>query len=117
MNRLLNTSSSTGSTDVPAALLRFSGRAQRKPLDKEAEFYRGKPMPSWLKSKIDASDAQLAASAEILKSREQELKYQEAMRRLEQDVARSAALQGASTSEDAAIGKQRAEPNDWQQQV
>ena len=46
---------------------------QRKPLDKEAEFYRGKPMPSWLKNKLDAIEAQVAASTEILKNREQEL--------------------------------------------
>ena len=48
--------------------------AQRKPLDKELEFYKGgKPVPSWLKSKIDANDAHLAAVDEILKNREQEL--------------------------------------------
>ena len=46
---------------------------QRKPLDKEAEFYKGKPMPAWLKNKIDANDAHLAAVDEILKNREQEL--------------------------------------------
>ena len=46
---------------------------QRKPLDKEREFYVGKPMPSALKSKVDANDAQSAAMAEILRGREQAL--------------------------------------------
>ncbi len=46
---------------------------QRKPLDKEREFYASKPMPSALKSKIDANDAQAAALADILRAREQEL--------------------------------------------
>jgi len=46
---------------------------QRKPLDKELEFYKGKPVPVWLKNKIDANDAHLAAVDDILKNREQEL--------------------------------------------
>jgi hypothetical protein len=46
---------------------------QRKPLDKELPFYKDKPVPAWLKNKIDANDAHLAAVDDILKSREQEL--------------------------------------------
>ena len=46
---------------------------QRKPLDKDREFYVGKPMPSALKSKIDANDAQTAAMTDILRGRKQEL--------------------------------------------
>ena len=46
---------------------------QRKPLEKEAPFYDCKPMPAWLKNKVDANDAHLAAVDEILKNREQEL--------------------------------------------
>lgn len=47
--------------------------AERKPLDKEGAFYEKKPMPAWLRSKLDANDAQFAALADILKGREQEI--------------------------------------------
>jgi len=31
--------------------------AERKPLDLEAEFYKGKPLPAWLHKKIEESDS------------------------------------------------------------
>ena len=30
--------------------------AERKPLDLEAEFYKGKPLPAWLQKKMEQSD-------------------------------------------------------------
>ena len=47
--------------------------AERKPLDKERAFYENKPMPAWLRSKLDASDAQFAALTEILRGHEQKI--------------------------------------------
>jgi hypothetical protein len=47
--------------------------AQRKPLDKEAEFYAAKPMPAWLRTKLDASDAQFSALVDIFRGAEQEI--------------------------------------------
>jgi hypothetical protein len=37
---------------------------ERKPLDEEAEFYKGKPLPAKLKAQIDANDAAAAAQAD-----------------------------------------------------
>ena len=47
--------------------------AQRAPLDKEAAFYVGKPMPAWLRSKLDASDAQFSALVDIFRGSEQDI--------------------------------------------
>ena len=47
--------------------------AQRAPLDKEAAFYVGKPMPAWLRAKLDASDAQFSALVDIFRGAEQDL--------------------------------------------
>jgi hypothetical protein len=47
--------------------------AQRAPLDKEAAFYVAKPMPAWLRSKLDASDAQFSALVDLFRGSEQEL--------------------------------------------
>jgi hypothetical protein len=38
---------------------------ERKPLDDEAEFYKGKPLPAKLKAQIDANDAAAAAQADV----------------------------------------------------
>lgn len=46
---------------------------QRRPLEKELEFYKNKPVPAWLQNKVDANDAHLAAIDDILKNREQDL--------------------------------------------
>jgi hypothetical protein len=59
---------------------------QRKPLDKEREFYPGKPLPSALKSKIDANDAQTTAMTDILRSRKQELADIQARFKCERDT-------------------------------
>jgi hypothetical protein len=60
---------------------------QRKPLDKEREFFpRGTQMPSGLKSKIDANDAQTAAMADILRGRKQELADIQARYQCERDT-------------------------------
>jgi len=48
-------------------------RVQRIPLDEEAAFYVGKPMPAWLRSQLDANDAQVAGLADILRGAEQDI--------------------------------------------
>ena len=47
--------------------------AQREPLEKEAEFYKDKPLPAWLKTKLDANAAQFAALVDILRGAEQDI--------------------------------------------
>jgi hypothetical protein len=47
--------------------------AQRRPLEKEAEFYKSKPMPAWLKAKLDANEAQFDALVDILRGAEQDI--------------------------------------------
>jgi len=47
--------------------------AQRAPLDKEAAFYVAKPMPAWLRSKLDASDAQFSALVDIFRGSEHDI--------------------------------------------
>ena len=46
---------------------------ERKSIDDETEFYRGRPLPSALKSRLDASDALLAATAEVFRHQEDEI--------------------------------------------
>ena len=60
---------------IRGARLRFDELVeQRKPLDKERAFYPpGTPMPAWLKTKIDANDAQFTALVDILRGHEQEI--------------------------------------------
>jgi hypothetical protein len=45
---------------------------ERKPLDDEAEFYVGKPLPSTLKSQIDANDAAVGAQRELMQNQKLE---------------------------------------------
>ena len=47
--------------------------AQRKPLDKERAVYESKPVPAWLQTKLDTSDAQFAALTKILRGHEQKI--------------------------------------------
>ena len=44
--------------------------AERKPLDIEAEFYKGKPLPIWLRDKIEASDASFKALTQVFRDLE-----------------------------------------------
>jgi len=60
--------------------------AERKPLDKERAFYEGKPLPAWLKAKIDASDAQFAALTDILRGHEQNIGDIQARYQCERDT-------------------------------
>lgn len=46
---------------------------ERKPLNDEAEFYKGKPLPLKLKSQIDANDAASDAQRGVAQSQEAEL--------------------------------------------
>ncbi|HUP09478.1 MAG TPA: hypothetical protein VMU47_20125 [Caldimonas sp.] len=46
--------------------------AERKKLDDEVEFYPGKPLPSKLKSAIDANEAALAAQRNLIQNQEAE---------------------------------------------
>jgi hypothetical protein len=41
---------------------------ERKPLDDEAEFYVGKPLPTMLKTQIDANDAAVDAQRELMQN-------------------------------------------------
>jgi hypothetical protein len=45
---------------------------ERKPLDDEAEFYVGKPLPTMLKSQIDANDAAVDAQRELMQNQKLE---------------------------------------------
>lgn len=47
--------------------------AERKPLMQEAEFYRGRTMPAWLKQQIDGVDASVAAQREAIRTQEAEI--------------------------------------------
>ncbi len=44
--------------------------AERKPLDLEAEFYKGKPLPTWLRDKLEASDASFTALTQMFRDLE-----------------------------------------------
>ncbi|HET9822366.1 MAG TPA: hypothetical protein VFQ16_11130 [Burkholderiaceae bacterium] len=46
---------------------------ERKPLQQEAEFYQGKPMPAKLRQQLDANDAATAAQRDIQKNQHAEL--------------------------------------------
>jgi hypothetical protein len=46
---------------------------ERKPLDDESEFYKGKPLPARLKTQIDANDAAVAAQRGAAQTQEAEL--------------------------------------------
>jgi hypothetical protein len=46
---------------------------ERKPLDNEAEFYLGKPMPAKLRSALDANDAAMGAQREIAAAQQAEV--------------------------------------------
>ncbi|MDQ2735183.1 MAG: hypothetical protein M3Y55_09395 [Pseudomonadota bacterium] len=45
----------------------------RKPLMEEAEFYKGKPLPSKTKSALDANDAALAAQKALIQNQQGEV--------------------------------------------
>jgi hypothetical protein len=47
--------------------------AERKPLDKERAVYENKPMPAWLQTKLDSSDAQFAGLTKVLRGHERKL--------------------------------------------
>jgi hypothetical protein len=59
---------------------------QRKALDKEAAFHVGKPMPSVLKSRIDANEAQTTAMTDIARSRESQLADNQARYQCQRDT-------------------------------
>jgi len=61
--------------------------AERKPLDLEAEFYKGKPLPAWLQKKIEASEISFKVQTQVFRDLEHELagvvrKYQDPRERL-----------------------------------
>ena len=60
--------------------------AERRPLDTELEFYKGKPVPIVLKAKLDASDAQFAALTDILRGHEQTIGDLQARYQCERDT-------------------------------
>ena len=47
--------------------------AQRKPLDKERAVYENKPVPAWLETKLDTSDAQFVGLTKLLRGHEQKI--------------------------------------------
>jgi hypothetical protein len=47
--------------------------AERKPLDLEAEFYKGKPLPAWLQKKIEASEISFKVQTQVFRDLEHEL--------------------------------------------
>jgi len=47
--------------------------AQRKPLDKERAAYENKPVPAWLQTKLDTSDAQFVGLTKVLRGHEQKI--------------------------------------------
>ena len=46
---------------------------ERKSIDDEIEFYRGRDLPAALKSRLDAIDALLTATAEVFRHQEDEI--------------------------------------------
>lgn len=48
-------------------------RAERKPLDAETEFYKGKRLPGKLRTQIEASDAQQQAQRDIIQQQRTEM--------------------------------------------
>jgi hypothetical protein len=59
--------------------------AQRKPLDQEAMFYRGKPLPAALQRRIDASDASFNALGDVFRGLQAEVVDIEATRGRERE--------------------------------
>jgi hypothetical protein len=57
----------------------------RKPLDEEAEFYKGKPLPAKLKQQLDANDA--AASAQRDVQAQQDADMQRITKRFDEELA------------------------------
>ena len=47
--------------------------AERKPLQEEAEFYQGRPLPTKLRAAMDANDAALEAQKQSVASQETEI--------------------------------------------
>lgn len=47
--------------------------AERRPLDDEAEFYKGKPLPGKLKQAIDANDAAVEAQKQLIENQKAEI--------------------------------------------
>ncbi|HEY4958252.1 MAG TPA: hypothetical protein VII31_10600 [Caldimonas sp.] len=56
---------------------------QRKPLDEEAAFYKGKPLPLPLQRKIDASDASFDALSDVFRGLQSDVADIEATRGVE----------------------------------
>jgi hypothetical protein len=61
--------------------------AERKPLDLEAEFYKGKPLPAWLQKKIEASEISFKVLTQVFLDLEHTLagivkKYHDSRERL-----------------------------------
>jgi len=48
-------------------------RAERKPLDAETEFYKGKRLPAKLRTQIEANDAQQQAQRDIIQQQRAEM--------------------------------------------
>jgi hypothetical protein len=57
---------------------------ERKPLDEEAEFYKGKPMPPKLKQQLDANDA--AAAAQRDAQAQQQAEMQRVVKRFDEEL-------------------------------
>jgi len=83
MARYPNEASHRRARDIALDIVRSSMRnsearikaltAERKPLNDETQFYAGKPVPSKLKSQIDANDAALAAQRTLMQDQEAEV--------------------------------------------
>jgi hypothetical protein len=59
---------------IRASMKRFDDLAEeRKPLERELAFYPKGPLPSWLKTKVDANDAQFAALTDIFSDQKQSI--------------------------------------------
>jgi len=48
-------------------------QVERRPLNSEAEFYRGRPLPARLKQQIEANETSIAAQRELIQTQEAEL--------------------------------------------
>jgi hypothetical protein len=58
---------------------------ERKPIDEEAEFYKGKPLPAKLKQQLDANDA--AAAAQRDAQAQQQAEMQRVIKRFDEELA------------------------------